>query len=507
MNANLEKVLKVLKHRGSINSTSDAELAKLSGLSRKTINKYNAEIANFLASAPKPSRAEEASVDKKIVETYVELAIAKTKDDEKQIANILGAVAGYVLRQETNLINDVQQQTKVIKVGTAFINVVAQIQARKDNKGTPIHSKNKSANYLLNELNKVAFVDKLFIRSKGYQTGAYSKRWKLTSISEQVIESTIHHLLPIIRKQLTDLSRVTLLPAHIPPLICVRKSVTYPKQVIDVEKRCLVFSVDDLAKLSIPSLIQVFNLAEPSKVNQELLVPLHNLADVNPNMGRTYNIFTRLKSDERKALGYINYDISGGIQIIAFGILFRYASDRYREADDLISAYYTLFNYGWDPEYKQHLRQTIAAELKIEVSEVKQLLTAYANGSKKQVGDSATLAKFQQESDLLRREVIAVIAQHEPDLLKQAEAQSRHSFPEELDWTDSAEDDELARQKASVFFFIWTYFEKQIRDAMLSIVDDGIPVHDAIYSQQKRLCKDFEEVILKQTGFEVKVSH
>lgn len=63
------------------------------------------------------------------------------------------------------------------------------------------------------------------------------------------------------------------------------------------------------------------------------------------------------------------------------------------------------------------------------------------------------------------------------------------------------------RKMASVYFFIWTYFEKQIRDVMLSLVDDGIPVHDAIYSKMDIPFQDFEDAIFKQTGFEVKISN
>jgi len=69
------------------------------------------------------------------------------------------------------------------------------------------------------------------------------------------------------------------------------------------------------------------------------------------------------------------------------------------------------------------------------------------------------------------------------------------------------EDPRVSRDKASVYFFIWTWYEKQIRDAMLSVISDGIPVHDAVYSEQQLPCKDFEDAVLAQTGFEVKISH
>lgn len=77
-----------------------------------------------------------------------------------------------------------------------------------------------------------------------------------------------------------------------------------------------------------------------------------------------------------------------------------------------------------------------------------------------------------------------------------------------MDWKSTQLiDDEAERKKSSVFFFIWTYYEKQISDAMLTVVPDGIPVHDAIYSRHQVPLVDFETAIKKQTDFEVKVSH
>lgn len=167
-----------------------------------------------------------------------------------------------------------------------------------------------------------------------------------------------------------------------------------------------------------------------------------------------------------------------------------------------------IFQYGWDPVYKRKLRKRIAKELNIGVDEVKKMLTAYANGSTKNIDGSLTLKQFQEESDLLRREVTSVVTQFEPQVLQAAIKQSKHAFDGTLDWKDTMfEGDDEARKKASVFFFIWTHFEKQIRDAMLSVVDDGIPLHDAIYSKHELPCRDFEKAILEQTGFEVKISN
>ena len=81
--------------------------------------------------------------------------------------------------------------------------------------------------------------------------------------------------------------------------------------------------------------------------------------------GRTYNIFSRLRSTERKALGYHNYDISGGIQIICFNILTQYILDKYKTFYHLQDAYPLIFSYGCDPDFKKALQEEIASDLGI----------------------------------------------------------------------------------------------------------------------------------------------
>lgn len=52
MNKNLEKVLRVLKHRGLAESTNQTDLAKFTSLSRQTISKLKDEIDTYLTTAP-----------------------------------------------------------------------------------------------------------------------------------------------------------------------------------------------------------------------------------------------------------------------------------------------------------------------------------------------------------------------------------------------------------------------------------------------------------------------
>lgn len=217
MNENLKKALRVLQHRGLVGSTTDSELARLAGLSRPTIIKSKTEIEAYLNSAPLPSNSDENYVDKKLITTYVDIALTSGLSG-RHFAQVTGAVAGFVLRHETNLINNIQTPKKVVRVGQAYLNVMTQIEARKDGKGTPINSQNKDARYLLTELNNSTLVEALFSRSNTYRTDAYSKSWKLTHRASILNQSIKDRTIKLIESYNATQCKFTLSPLHLPPL-------------------------------------------------------------------------------------------------------------------------------------------------------------------------------------------------------------------------------------------------------------------------------------------------
>lgn len=507
MNQTLERVLRVLNFRNLGESTSPTEMAKLAGVSRTTIYNQKDDIQEYLKTAQEPSQADLDTIDRKLVKSYVLIALTSASS-KQHFLQVMGAIAGYVLRNDTDMINNIQTPKKIVRVGFEYMRLVTQVESRKGANGTPVHSQNGAARYLLTELNNSSLVKDLFSRSNSYRTDAYSKIWKLKDKAEQLNKKIIDLTIGLVEEYNEPESKLTLFPLHIGDSLCSGKSVNLG--VIDASRvqEHFLIGIPDLAKLSMRSFIQIMSIAVPATANC-IIVPLKNLAKVDPNKGRIYNIFSRLRSSERKALGYYNYDISGGLQIISFNILTQYPLYHYKTFDDLHAAYPLIFTYGVDPSAKNALREQISADLGKSVDDVKALLTAYSNGSQKKVGNSAKLKAFFEESDRLRREVVATIANYKPELLKSAVEQSKNDFPEDTDWQSIEKEGngQEARDKASVFFFIWTYFEKQIRDAMLSVVDDGIPVHDAVYSKHKLPFKAFEDAIYEQTDFQVKISN
>ena len=506
MNSEITKSLRFLKYR-NIEQVSNTEIAYLAGVNRKTIQRNKAEIQTYLLCAPVPTQSELLELDKKALTRLLELSLSSQGSSFK---SVLHGLSAYILLYQTDLINNLSNSNKVLKIGQAFIEVSLKILALKNAEGgVSINSINDHLSYLKKTNKSQNLFKSLFNQKNSYQAGLRSKAYGLTFKAKRILVKLKHLLDENIQQYVSLINKHMCKPipnnikyATSIPHICLSSSGTSTHRP-DREPAFMYLKIDDLTKLSLPSLLQVLNFTVMILNSVSLMVTLKNLSHTNSDLGRHYNIFTRLRSKERKALGYYNYDISGGIQIISFGILYHHPTD-----PDLFDRYPMLFKYGWDPAFKQNLRNIVSMNTGLDIDAVKRLLTAYANGKEESASDIPELKQFQKESDKLRREVLSKIAQYKPEILKMAIGQSRHTFSETLDWKSmETEKPVLARQKASVFFFVWTYFEKPIRDAMLSLVDDGIPVHDAIYSKHALPFRDFQKAIQDQTGFEVKISH
>lgn len=532
MDSKLEAAVRYLKHIGCGPERPNTEFQALTGLGRRIVENNRSAIDSYFKIAQSPSADELGDMEARLMSyLFSKASLTCFKD-------ILGVLCGYLLIYRSEDLKNIDKCSKVLQVGKDYADVLLRVLSRKDySVGVPIHSSNKSLVNLKKLGVKQSVLRSYFSVNDNFYPGRHSKRYTLTDASttvltnlEQILRNNLLDYVHLLDKHMQggqpkstailvdnygnvvlDIRAAVPIRAAIPFLNTKSSShspICLPTGCTSVlNKYFLYLSVNDLVQLSLPSLLHVMSIATLAPDGKTIIVPLRNLSSTDPSLGRHYNIFTRLRSAERKALGYYNYDISGGIQIISFGILHRYGSSSYLEEDDLFAAYPMIFQYGYDPDYKKDFRERLSDDLEMDIGEVKALLTAYANGSNRNVGEYQELEQFKAESDLLRREVIAIVEQHEPAIRKKAEMQSRHSFPEDYDWENTDKDDDQARQKSSVYFFIWTYFEKQIRDAMLSLVDDGIPVHDAIYSKQQLPFSVFEQAILDQTGFELSISH
>lgn len=479
LNPNLQKVIRVLKDDpdNALSSITNKQLSDISGVSTKYLQR-NKELIEAYYNNSTPSSEEDYTFvyDRSIV-AYIELA--KQSDSKFIYRKVLGAIVGYVLKWEHKQLSHIQKNTKAIEVGKAVMELMCLIYSRKDTtQGTPIHSQSKAVKTLFRG-NKIAFIDKLFKRSDGYYAGNTAKKWKLTPLSIDIL----HQSIDIFFTMFFD--------------ICLTNCSTY-SSICNQHERTLhttVLSVSVVKDLSISSILHILHLTIGfDSTHNGLIVSLEHTSSTDEALGRAYNLFCRIRGIERTQLGFINYDISSALQTICLQLIGATKEDCP-----------ILMSYATDKGSKTTLRNTIANDLGIAVSDVKAKLTAFANGGVSGIDKHPMYREFQEESDRLRRAVLSHTAKHNSWLLEKAIAQSKRQLPEDIDWysLDKEDNQTMTRNKSSVFFFVWTYYERLIRKAMLQCLPDGIEVHDAVYSKTVVDTKDIEQMIFDKTNFRV----
>ena len=491
----------------------DTDIALITGVTRGTVNNKK-EIVDDLWD--KESNTPEE--DKKyILEKGIESGISKVSKKVKPTSeHVYGVILGMYLKVETNLLDEVDSLKRVWTIGENIAKIHSIVCRYKD-KGTPIHSvENPCAKYLLDirNMNKDS-LDKLFIRSDSYKVDVYSKEWSSTTLLNKYIEVCSDKLLNI---------PTTLFP-HMLREKCTISTSTQnntgntinhsgnsnkasdtkePSYKMDlnyltiwlVAKKSIVKQFKPNSKFML--LTQAFK-----HTDDEIYVSMKHKAKGSEYLGRTYNVFCSIHSHERRMLGYYAYDMSAAMQSICLQLI------KAKEED-----YPMLWNYTKDKAYKKRIRLEIAQALNhvddngnVDDTKVKKKLTAFANGSRTGIKLHSYYTAFEKESVRLRKAVFKHVALTEPEVLERARKQSRKAkaLPKEQDWLDidSMETPEEARAKSSVFFFVWTWYERKVRQAMLELFEDGIEVHDAVYSKEDISVETVQDTILRFSGFAI----
>jgi len=258
MNSKIEKLVSVIKHTGlSLDNYTQAELAHLTGLSKKTISRQQEEIeAYYKECTDQPTTADIQHFKNRSLDHYIELA-SKTKHKQPYRV-ILGAIVGHTLKYEYGILSTVKKPLTLIKYGTAIVSLYSQITSRKDSKkGTPIHSRSKAVNELLKN-NEWAFIDELFKKTKVFYIGNTTKLWKSTPTLTSVIHTSVTKLLDMIDTNTNvHLSR-TLLVAYVSHLKRHSNNTNLFEVEASINKAVSIeVRVDDLRQLSTNSTLQV----------------------------------------------------------------------------------------------------------------------------------------------------------------------------------------------------------------------------------------------------------
>jgi len=209
---------------------------------------------------------------------------------------------------------------------------------------------------------------------------------------------------------------------------------------------------------------------------------------------RIYSIFTSISSKTRKLLGYKNYDIGSAMQTISLQLV--------KNPLD-----YPLHKELVDD--KIAFRTKVMHEINKGMAETKQELSKADNLDKvpKRYAKYPLLQRYCQEAQKLRKEVIEVVDKTiytraymfaKPEYIKVWDKKKKqYAFIADI------------KKESSIFFFIWTQYEREIRHAMMSCfnaLEACHEIHDAVYSKEDISVGLLEKRVLELTGFEVRIS-
>ena len=478
------------------------EIAHFAGISPRGAYNYKDEIVRFWNEESLTPDADKQFAHARCLE------LAQVQTDGLDMEKMFGAILGVSLKTETAILDSADSLKEIWKLGEQMTKIYRRVCSYKNPLGVPVHSGSKSGRYLLEA---GIHLDELFSRSKNYVPGLRARRWKATDLLNGHVKTSVEKLLDVLSEW--SISDSGYIGSHMYTEMCAKtdstNNIVYNNtyNTVYCEKDLHTFSGTyenkDMAEINIHVLKDfdinsVFHLLiRTTGISQgKILVPIKHDGSTDESLGRSYNVFCRLRSQERLKLGFISYDMSAALQTISLHLIG--ASE---------AAYPMLWKYTHDKAYKKHIRAEIAQALTVDEEVVKKKLTAYANGSVTGIKQHKHYKAFQEESDRLRRTVLKHVEQKEPEVFKRAREQSRRELPEELDWSDTErkETPEEMRNTASVFFFVWTWYERLIRKAMLTVLPGGIELHDAVYSKADVPVEVVQDAIRTGTGFDIRI--
>jgi len=341
-------------------------------------------------------------------------------------------------------------------------NVVYNLYVHVSSGSARVKSTNPYLRFL-NEQDTLQLKSKLFNLSdtKSYQVSLYSMKYQPTDTMKKVFDNSIELL----------------------------KSIDFVNNNIKLKDLDFSINVDELHDIRTRDVILILN--DCIGFNDTFIIRPKLLDTQN---SRVYSVFTSMSSETRKLLGYINYDIGSALQTICLQLV---------ENPELYPLHQELVSD------KNTFREKVANETGNNIAWVKQELSKIDNLDKepKRYSNYPTLQAYLKESFPMRKEIIA---DAEPEILEIAECYAKPKW--EKKWDTTKKDYEFINigvKEASLFFFIWTQWERQIRHVMMECFSSPQAchqVHDAVYSKENINSSIIEKKVLDETGFKVKIS-
>jgi len=335
--------------------------------------------------------------------------------------------------KDTKLISSHFTQYKQLKYGEHIFNVYIKSVTGSGS----IKAKNRSIKWL-NEQDSLQLKAKLF-KTSSYRAGVNSMKYTATDTMNHIIEQ-VHRFFGVIEFKRNE---ITLEPLYF---------------IVSTEILKVIPLRDTMLLLS-----NCIGYTDGFMVRPEI-------TDIQ--YSRVYSIFTSIGSNTRKLLGYNNYDIGSAMQTISLQLV------------------NTPLDY---PLHKKLVDDKIAFRTKVmlemdkSMSEIKQELSKADNldSVPKRYVKYPLLLRYCQEAQKLRKEVIEAV-----DKIIYTRAYELAKPKYRKKWNKRKKEYEfiaIGKKESSVFFFIWTQYEREIRHAMMSCFSTPEAcheVHDAIYSKE-----------------------
>ena len=323
-----------------------------------------------------------------------------------------------------------------------------------------IKARNRHIRFL-NEEDTKQLKAKLFTTSS-YQAGARSMEYTPTSIAEALMQKVFAFLDTIVFKR----NDVVLQPLDF---------VVTKEQLHQIRLRDVMLLLSCCAGYNDGFIIRL-------KITDE-------------QYSRVYSVFTSISSDTRTLLGFTNYDIGSALQTICLQLV---------DNPSCYPLHQELMND------KNAFRHKIMLETGNDLKWAKKELSKANNldNMPKRYKQYPRLEAYYEEAVLLREEVIQSA---DTTILERAEAFAKPKWRKK--WLKDKKEPEFivdGVKESSLFFFIWTQYEREIREAMMSCFSTPEAchqVHDAVYSTEEVDMQVIEEVAFGVTGFRVKISH
>jgi len=327
-------------------------------------------------------------------------------------------------------------------------------------KGT-IKAKNKHIRWL-NEVDTLQLKATLFSTS-GYQVGVNSMEYTHSLIAETLFTKVFEFL----------------------------DVISFQENIIEPEPLDFTVTVVQLKKIRLRDTMLI--LSKCIGFNGSSFIIRQELKDRQNS--RVYSLFTSISSDTRQLLGFTNYDIGSALQTICLQLT---------DNPNIYPLHQEL------SVNKITFRTKVMHETGENIAWVKKELSKADNLDiqPKRYNRYPTLKAYFAESLVLRKEIIQGA---DEEVYSIAYGHAKYKWTKI--WSTKENNYEYVvdgKKESSIFFFIWTQFEREIREAMMSCFsspESCHQVHDAVYSTENIATAILQEHILDSTGFKLLISN